>query len=504
MAFGTLPYNSINPATLGQALSATVLEIINPTVRDVQPGLDTFYSGLAQSFEVTRDGIGRDWRVIHTFTEGLHGAVKWAGDTTSLSGVGGPQPSQWTGSHIVNPAQPEEFPGWDESTNPGFYTCDVTLARMMVNAFLPLEYFISDSLPASLGSNIRRLMEAFAKNINLAELHSFYATDSFKTIGTIGAVVSEDSVATGVGVYEIKNQSIRGLYPGLHVDVYGTTGATLKNSGRYVVVDGVRYLPSTGDTGSGEIQLRNKDGSAITGDFIAGDLIVRAGSISKGPLGPEQWLINTGTVFGLNVATYQQHKSLVDAASGAITSTYLNQLASRFKKAYGTSNLGDTLLTSDGVINAIMENFEGFSTYERQGSALNVMMGNDFEDGKGLFAFRGTKRQWFTSDFMPSTSLMDTTPYTGGRLWWFKAKGGNIKRYTPPMVPFTKTAGQFSAFGSEVQFIAGITGPQNIFKPAPGPTGKTSTLMEAPGFHYVAIMPEFLPGIRITGITEVM
>lgn len=482
-----------NPTDLTNAISEIIEEDLSPGVRESTPKLDSLYPNLASTFMgVSRDHIGRDWKVIHTLIEGLSGAFKWADP-------GGTQPSQWgTSSHIINPGAAEEFPGLDETTNPGFVQKVITLVKGMGNMFVPHEFLRADKLDASIHKAVSAIIRGTAQNVMLSEIHAFYATDSFKSVGTVGAVTTAADVAT----IEVRVGAVRGFYSGLHIDIYNSAGTTQRNTGVMLVVDGVRYIPEASDTGYGHILVRRKDlGTIADLNIAATDLIIRKDSLSKGPLGPEQWLINTGTIFdNIDVSIYEQFKSIIDTSiSAVLTEKLLNQFWGRFFKAYGMEHMPDCIVTSMGVTNAHAESRGGLGRIQRAGATDNIVDG--FEMGEEPFVFNGRNVMWKVSAFMPSTSNFDSAPFQGGRLWGLKLRDQNIVRYLPPPVPGSKTD---SLFGSEVEFVYPIGGPMGIFKPFHSTAGKATNYQEAPFYHWVAVAPEFIPGILLGGLTETL
>jgi hypothetical protein len=481
-----------NPTTLINSISEEIEERLTPGIRDSLPRLDPFTRYLYSTAMGVERGtnLGRDWKVLHTLTEGMSGVFEWRD-------AGGTQPQQFTGTaHFVAPGAPEGYPGLDESVNPGLVRKTISLVKGTGNLFIPHEFLRADQSDAAIGKAVARIIRGAATNIAMADIHSLYAMDSFKSIGTVGAVSYGDSNTTATIV--VKYNSVRALRGALGVDIYDSTGATRRNEGLKLFVDNVRFIPDEADAGYGAINVRARDNSVLNGlGIVAGDIIVRANSISKGPLGPEQWLVTTGTVFGIDVAEYEQFKSIVDTSvGGTFTEKVWNKYAGRFKKACGREHFPDTWVTSDGVMNAHVNNSDGLSRFDRTGRLFDIKVGYEF--GETPFIYGGMKCRLITSDFMPTLSLMTSGNETcGGRMWGMKTRERNLVRYLPPRLP---GAASDARFGREVEFTCPLM--NSIFTPMHTSDGRISNYQEAPLDRWIAIAPEWMPGVLLGGLAE--
>jgi len=316
--------------------------------------------------------------------------------------------------------------------------------------------------------------------------------------------VREGDRITGVHIY---NESVRGLHSGMAVDIYNAAGTVKRNSGYMMFIDGMRPLAQTTDTGYGSINLRRADGGTPP-TLTATDIIVRADSLNLGPQGPEEWLVNTGTIFqNINVAEYEQFQSLVEANGGtALSEEDFNKWNGRFQKAYGAENAIDTWITSCGVVNAAVDQgFNGLTSgfefrAERQGQFFKPNFGYDLEE-KPVMSPSGKRQRLIKSDFMPSASQMDGST-TGGRMWGLKTRDENLKRYLAPTISGSRTMDEMGA-GMEFLYALGL-GEGGVFKPYHSQNGNSTNYMEAPFYHYTATAPRFIPGVKITGLLEVL
>jgi hypothetical protein len=496
---------TITPTDTINAISEIIEEDLSGAVPSTVPKLDSYYQKLkTTAMGVTSEGIGRDFKVIHPMKQGVAGTVKW------VSGVGGAASVPLL-NQIVARASDDvlSYPGLAENIVPGHLQMTVTLARAQGNILLPIEYMKADKLSATMVSAVKEIITGAAENIALSEIHQFYRITSSDAqgIATVegtptfsqlnGAGADEDKL-----VFVVGSGSIRNFYPGMLIDFHDPTGGAKRTYTNPIVVDGVRYLPdTTNDTGGwGQVTAVSTTAEdlddAVTG-IADGDVITRLGSEGNGPLGPEDWMKTTGTIFGLNVATYQQFQSIVQAVSGVLTEPVLNRYFGRFFHAYGMQNMPDSIVTSIGVTNAHVEQNDGLARFSRQGVPL--VFADGYEAAEVPYRFNGRNVSWDVSAYMPSSSDMTAATQTGGRLWAMKTRDQNLMRYVPPLRE--GAAGQ-EPITREVEFVMPLGGPLGIFKPRHNSSGDTVNFLEAPFDRWVALAPKFLPGIVMTGLTE--
>lgn len=491
-------------ATLVAELSQIVEEDLTRGVPSSLPALDSLWNGLfTTAMGVTSDGIGRDFQVIHTFRTGVSGAIKWV----AIAG-----PASDTGFTQVNTTDANDtFPGLDEHAGPGHVQKKVTLAKAMGNVLIPDDWERLGKLTAAIADGAAEVIRGAAENAAMAEINAWYSQESTGYLAKIASETTASNVATEDRMTIIITAgSVRNFYPGMVIDVYNPTGPAKRTYSDNLVVDGVRYVPdTTNDTsGYGEIILQSRGGaggsdlSTATSGIDAGDLLVRKDSVSLGPLGPETWLVSTGTVFNINVATHQQFQSVLDAPGGVLTETRLNRIWGRFFQAYGMQNMPDTVITSMGVTNAHVENSDGLGRFDRTNKPFVVADG--FNMGAIPFQFNGMNMAWHVTAFMPSDSDVTAASPVGGRLWGLKLRDQNIKRYVPPMIDDSRTG--VAPFPSEIEFARPLGGRMGIFKPyhsrVSGTAGATTVYKEAPFYRHVAFLPRFLPGIKMTSLLE--
>lgn len=499
---------TLTPTSAINALSQVIEESLDRGVRDSLPGLDSLFHGLFTTSMGVRQIGGRQLEVIHSMRDSISGAMEWVDPL-------GPTPM----ADIVHSVHHnlETYPGLRDASTPGHLQMKVQLAKGMGNMFVPQEYLTIAASPESIADPVQEIVAGTAQNDALAEIQAWYSRTTLKEIAVIptaGVSFANNRGTDDRATIVVSGSSIRNFYNGLQVDILDTTGATRRNESGGArlecVIDGVRYLPdTTNDSGGyGAVIVQSTAASAQnlnSGGVVATDIIVRANSVSKGPLGPEQWLISTGTVFNINVATHQQFQSIRFDASGApLTDILLSRLFGRFRMAYGMSDMPDTIVTSPGVTNAHVENSDGLQRFERLGKPFVIADG--FNIGDIPFVYNGRRCNWHDTEFMPSLSDVTAASPAGGRLWALKLRDQNISRYVAPLAASTRAHDDFP---TNVQFLFPIGGPGGIFKPytatgVAATAGRATNMSEAPHFMYRAFAPRFMPGILMFGLAELL
>lgn len=479
--------------TLSGAFSNTVEARLSGAVAWSLPALDPTWKLINSTWTgVSRDGVGQDWTVIHVLSESLHGAFKWV----SMAGAA---VDNTTLTMSMIPTAVQGYPGLEDVTLPGYLQKKVTLVEGLGNLFVPQQYLRADKLEASVGNLVLDLIKGAAMNTALADIAAWYSSASAtNTLSAIGAV-ADTSFSTSTATLGIHG-SIGLFASGQHLDVYDYLGTTKRNSVQ-LVVDGVRYLPDSSDAGYGEITLKTKDGSTFPITVSATDLLVLHDSIGYGPWGPDYWMASTGTIFNVNVATHQQFQSLVTTSTGDLDETALNKYLARLWKAYGPMDFPDTILTTMGVTQALLDSSYGLADrFVRQLGQRNQLSMGFEEPGETAYMFMGMPLKWIVSRYMHSDSNFASGSYTGGRLWAMKFRGQNITRYMPPPLPGTHSS---AGFGAEVEFL-NSGGPNGIFAPYKNTEGRSTQWYEAPFNRHCQYMPKSMVGWKAEGITEIL
>lgn len=465
------------------SISKIVREEISYVKKEVEPEVDGIFSKMYESTNGVSTGIGRSWSVIHTFSTGVAGAFKnvpAAGPAT----VDHAQSFMWS-----NPTT-RLFPTLTEQVSPGYVQKTLTLVEGMGTFALPFHYFQADEIDASTADAVALTIRGTAKNVAQTDANSFYQNDNLKkalaeivvaTTGSVGDLSSPTTMTWTFANGDIEGRIGRFL-PGMLVDVIDDSTDTHFVGGDGWIITKVDYVGKA-------VTMTHGDGStAITGTIAAGDYLIPSGSTkasgtTTGPSGAETWLVDSGSPFGISLTTHPQFKSLVSAVNAVMDEAVLNKFVGGFFDAYGGVNGLDSLITTTGVLTAYMESIDGLYRYDRNNERLTLREGWASMD----YAWQGRVFEILASRYQKP-----------GQAYIMKLRDQNLKRYVPPSVSGVGKRGEFSR---EIQFVAPWMGSRTIFKPA-HVSSATSEFAEAPFLCFREWCPDQLPGIKLTGLTE--
>lgn len=471
--------------TVLNTVDNTLREELSPTVGEILPTVDPVFGTMnATSVGVRRDAVGRDWEVKKTFVTSLSGAFEWrsAADTA-------PTTSQMTATlsayGTTPPAvvydTPPSFPAATEASNLGLTQRTIRLCQGNGNMSFPLQILGTDQMSASIMSYVAKSIKLTARHIAQQRAISFYATDANKSICSVASVDDGTSATPTITIgsnSSATNDRIAGLQVGMHVDIWDSTGSgTQRNSGEELMVYAVDPL-------GGTVKLYTSDGAGCTSTIVATDILVPKNSVTLGPSSLADWVVASGSPFGLSLTSFPQLKSVLDTTGGSLTESLLNSVVGKFDDAYSGWVDLDTILTTGGVMREFVDQAEDLGQFQRQGAALNLKAG--FTDVG--YTYNGRNFKWIISRYCPS-----------GTLYIIKTGGQNLSRYMPPRV---KGSGSNTAFDGEVEFFAPLGGSSGIFKHAHASSGATTEMVEAPFYLFTEIAPELMQGIKMTGLTE--
>lgn len=480
-------------ASVSDAITKIVREDISPGVDDALVELDPVFKELHNtSMGVVRnEGIGRSWKVIKTLLTSLAGSYRATGR------VDGDEVYSTSTPYVVHKA-PTEFDGVAGFVSPGYVMKEFQLQEHIGTIVMPQELIRADQLTASIASAVAAIIKQTARMIALVRANEFFSSDA--TNKTIAVVAGSNGVVSG-GTNGDKNVTlalspssrIRNLSPGMKVDLWSSNGSDLRNS-----VDGTESTrfdlvvysvdPIEDSNGLYRVRLDSADGTSAfaTGHLPAnGDLIVLSKSKGKGVAGLEDWIKTAGTLYGnLDLAVYPQFKSVVKNVNGSLSDDVLRKYLAGFIMGHGAAMAPDTLLTTEGVLNDYVDNFDTDRQWHVQGTAQRIVGG--YDDGI-KFVLNGRVFNFRISSQVP-----------GGYLYALKLRDKNIKRYLPPRLPNSGTRGEFD----NIEFIAPLGGSRDIWKHAHGPNGGSTKYLEAPFVSIEEIVPDVIPAVKLTGLTE--
>ena len=456
------------------SISKIVREELSYVKKEVEPEVDGIFSKIYETTNGVSTGIGRSWQVIHTFSTGVAGAFKnvpAAGPATVDAAN--------TGQSFMWATGPRTFPGLTQQTAPGYVQKTLTLVEGMGNFTIPFHYFQAEEIDASVADAVALIIRGTAKNVAQSEANSFYENNA-----TTRAIIHFDAdpgTAAATFTVTVDNVAASGrigrLLPGMLVDIISSaaTPDAPHTNGSGWVVTAVDYIAKS---------FTIKHPTGLTVEPIAGDYIIQSGSENGvGPSGAETWLVNSGTVFGIDLATHPQFKSLVTAVNAVMDEAVLNTNVGGFYDAYGGTHMLDSIVTTTGAMTAYMESIDGLYRYARNNERLTLREGWSSMD----YAWQGKTFEIQASRYQKS-----------GQAYVMKLGENCLKRYVPPPVRSTTRRGEFPR---DIQFIAPWMGSRTIFKPA-HETSATTEFAEAPFVCFREWCPDQLPGIKLTGLTE--
>jgi hypothetical protein len=196
---------------------------------------------------------------------------------------------------------------------------------------------------------------------------------------SVGALMVASGAYTGTNTIPTTNTQY--MEVGMFVDIYDSTGVTLRASGRTVTAV---------NTGASIVV----DGAALTGG-ATGDIVVRQGNLNRETIGLSQIVSNTGVLYNIDPAVEAKWKSIVSANGGtnrALSESLMIKTVDDIRQQGGRTTL---ITTTPGVRRSY------FNLLVQQREYSNV---TEFEGG-----FKGLK---FTTDVgeIPIISDFDCQP----------------------------------------------------------------------------------------------
>ena len=489
-------------ATIMDFVQDQLKEELSPGLRESLPELDPVMGRLYTDFtNVTREGIGRDWKVIHTFDNtgvtGISYTVQPNGGTILANGDPGTN-----GFSLMGGSQMDVWPTADQMPTNSFLRRTLALKKTITSCPIPMTLNITDQLPG-VGSMVDSILKGFIRQINMLKINAFWKlanTDSRILEATIGGT----TIPTTGTTFTITSGRISNIYNGMAVYVRpsatSSTPKTNESDAQPCFIDSVDYRAKT------FIVKAHPSASAIATFTLnescyiyrwrpnyqsAPDPTVAATAASLSGL--EDWLIDdaTSTVYGIDFAKYHQFRSWKTTSySGALSSSALNKEFGGFMEAYGMDKV-DTLLTTDGVFLGLIDNIESTQQllrYEVQGQATDVKLGTKSDK---LSYQCGAKR----------LEVIQTKHAPKGIVYGLKLGNNNIKHYVPPPLP---KKGSQSGHSQEVEFIGKAIGYASNVVPLPASSSDASTTngTHLPAQFYCEIVPDQLQGIRMGTFEE--
>ena len=517
-------------ASVLDTLAAITQETLSPQVDQFILGISPFFRRVFRdSRNVFRDpDMGEGWKVRKIFQTGLGGAFEYQGMTTnallSTTDTGAPMFNVYgnTSQHV--------WPGADVSGAPGYFRWLVTLGMGLGNMHMPLELLRHAELPAKsvMADQFTNIIKATARTVAYGVVNPFFAESATSPLGllpTLFGILSNFAIANNgattingvnltLNVRQVSVQlllsaggSVRRLTDGMRVDLWWDNAGvwTLLNTTGPLFLTHVDPLSHT-------FRLVNMGTAAqvfvaattyrVTPHRAYGDAVVIPTSVRPFlPMGLERFLISTGTLFGsslgatdsINLANAPFFRSYLQGPIGAaLDENVLRRIVARVAHSRDNTLQIDTLLGSEGLWSAYADNLDGMYTIERNGRLLDIKAGLVTPEDDGTFMF-------FNAFGQKWRCMWDPWP-AAGTLYGLKTNDRNFKMMVPPRMPGSTTRGEFD---QGVEFVWKVlSGSNGIFAPVFDNMGNLTNMVQAPFYYPFEFVPDVIPGLKITGLTE--
>lgn len=468
-------------ALITDAMDVLLLETIEKNLRDARPKLMPLLDDVEITSKGVSDpsGLGRNYQCKRVYIGSGGGALQWRQLTgpTTITGLDGAQ--------VVYSDTNTGFPALAEMGQPGTYLATISLAESLGGFVQPIDLLQANQLSSALFDIVPKYMKEYAKLPVYAEIFSFFKLNADGRIGTFTTPGSSEDIDTTGYAVTLTSGSIKFFYRNMQVDLF--EGTTWKN-----VTAGVRdpVVVTNVDYQAGTVFLRLVSGTTVNLTASTSVSIMPAGTCRTGqssadnPNGLVNWIINTGTVHGLNVDTYPEHASLIYAANQPLSGQLLDSIMAGNQETLDIDL--DTLIVQPSVMTAALANVENQGRFrmETQGQAPQVKYG--LGGGSWRYEYDGT----------PLT--IRTTPYCHDQTGWLLKMKGNYQKLVPPGYG---GEGRVSDFGSNFSFVGKLFGSTSIWMPMYSSTAQLGTIRWAPFVSRFQIAPNSqIPGIKLTGL----
>ena len=531
------------------SLSNYIREELPKVMHESLPTVAPFFKDIvSSSVGVSSDSssnIGQLWKVIHLYSAGVAGLIKYADVTgpatiTQTGGMG-------TQSQLLNfTVDTSIYPTAREAAHAGSLKRTLYLHMTTGNFSIPVTWMQADVLSATQIKKVAQDIKAVGDLKAMVEATGFHsipitAASSFD-VKVLGMLTNAAETGTDIVRITIDEAygTIHNFRIGMAIDIVAgdrTTGGVLQDGvaadgtdrrnysgssgGTYVhlYITNVNYLARTFDcvgigSGTGALVVWTDDPTGtclgswgVTTDnnevnkydyIVTRDCSTYVTATRPMPTwGIEDWMKSTGYILGgasggeaLDVDTFSQFRSSVTAVNGPLTDDILNKYIGNYMDAYPGLTL-DTIITTNGVTQKYLQQFGLYNNrnfYDRQGKSMNAKGGWS----EVSYEFNGRTLRWIVDPLCAS-----------GRLYCCKFGGGNIKRYQPPSISGSGPISGGSGTDGEVQFLAPLGGHTGVFMLARTSGGAVMDVLEAPFHQYNMICPIDPRGIKCTGLTEV-
>ena len=526
------------PTTGIGVLQNRIREELPSVIHESLPAIAPLFEKIkSSSISVQRDtGIGRGWKVMHTYETGVAGLIETADPLGPTIATMIPTASH-AQAHMLELGSTQVggtsgyldiFPEAREAPHCGDILRELTLHKSVGNFSMPVQWMQADALSATQLKKVARDIQAVGKNKAVIEASSFFSHSVTNASGyenqVLGRISSIDTAPSGFTNYiEITINEEYGricnFRQGMSIDVVNDSAGVLQDGAEADGTDVANYDASTNyvrliiidvDFLAKTVLLRPIDVSdgttpAVADGWVGATTFVGAaddwltlahttkytgGSRPQFSWGLNDMIKSSGKIMGgataagaLDLTYYKQFKSSVVAVNSPLTDDVLNRYIAGYLDAYPGMTI-DTIITTQGVNQQWLQQPQlgaGRFMYDRTGKSLKMKGGWSevtYEWGGRVF------------QYIVSPMCLNKTLYA------VKFGEGNFTRYVPPTV-----GGSSSQVGG-VEFLAPLGGHSGIFKIAHSSGGRSQDLVEAPFWQYGLVAPLDPKGIKLTGLTE--
>jgi hypothetical protein len=523
--------------------SVRIEEIISKNIEFFYPAMDPFFTKMVASNQGVGNAgeYGRDWKIRKTYMGSLTGVIDQGGPSGDFTLYGGANDTT-LGQKTHLKGLEESWPDAFESPHASPIPLGIPMRSMLTNLPITLGELQAEVTPAFIGNVVAPKLEGFSKNIALTVAMFFYLSqNNFYRLSYLAGNSGTGWNATLDTNRELmvdttfSNYAAERFFVGQRVQFFSSDGATLRQTP--TLGTNTVFVVTRVNLNKGLVYFRALDNQAINGaGFANNDVIVFAKSKGNaatpyaqspyftGIAGLNSW-IKTGSGSGLtwgsgdyvdnfllgaeadgqnaiSVVEHPEFASLSFNLAGApVTEHFLRQVCRRWYMSKGRFGMDiDSFVAPDGVWLAYEAQLIGRQVEQRRGmlSTLKSGQGSDngaMGDADILFVMDGKTFSGYTSVFAES-----------GTIYGHKIRGGNWKRYTPPDPRGVRAGGNVPSW-APFRFVApALTGTDSIQMPVYRTNGSGRTVptegAQMPGMLRMQVVPDQIPGIKITGAAE--
>ena len=369
-----------------------------------------------------------EWEAIHVFRIAPGGVLNWRPISSSDVVESGD-----IANRFLNAGQ--SFPSALYATQSEYFKMGIPLSMCMGNVAANIKTLKSKKFATQIYDHVTGMIKDQVKLFKAHLQFSVYG-DGSGQIATIGATTSTTGInAAGESVtitLKSSDGAIKGFTRNMLIDIYDSTGTTVRNTGGPMVVTAVDYLDNKLTL---TLVKDQSGGTDITIDTTAGaeDQLYLWNSKDNLPKGLEYFIKNSGTLFKMSLSDYPELKSLISGNSGTLrspTPDLINQFFDTLQQN-GTGDMPDIMLSSYGVRSAYVKERSALVQYQIAPSQGDVVYDGGFAGLK--YTYENNTFKWFVSGHLRRknslylirrSDIQLYAPEGTQKVQWFYANGG--------------------------------------------------------------------------------